>query len=153
MNKNVINCKKREFVPGRMLRATVKVVNETGVMVKMPGGRGSGGISLRCWGTGLERQKALATIRPGNEFDVVVRSYDQRTLTLSLVLVGYEKLTAPTKKFKKAVCSSAAFSRCVMHPRKPAYQPIESGTVFLWDTANLLGATGAENAAQTFKTM
>lgn len=50
MNKNVINCKKREFVPGRMLRATAKAVNETGVMVKMPGGRGSGVISSRCWG-------------------------------------------------------------------------------------------------------
>ena len=151
MNKNVRNCKHSEFVPGRMLRATVKVVNETGVMVKMPGGRGSGVISSRCWGEGLEREKALAAIRSGDEFDVVVCSYDQRTLTLSLVLAGCENLMAPTRKFKKAVRSHAASSPCETHPRKPAYQPIESGTVFLWDTANLLGATGAENAAQTFK--
>lgn len=50
MTKNVINCKEIEFVPGRSLRATVKVVNETGVMIKMPGGRGSGVILSRCWG-------------------------------------------------------------------------------------------------------
>ena len=147
MNKNIINCKHGEFIPGRTLRATVKTVNKTGVMVKMPGGRGSGVISSRCWGTGLERQKALAAIRPGDEFDVVVRHYDERTLTLSLVLAGCENLTAPTKTLKKDVCSPSA----EMHPHKPAYQPIASGTVFLWDTANLLGATGAENAAQTFK--
>ncbi len=153
MNKNVINCKKREFVPGRTLRATIKAVNETGVMVKMPGGRGSGVISSRCWGEGLVREKALAAIHSGDEFDVVVRSYDQRTLTLSLVLVGCESLMVPTKKPKKSICSPIDSSLCVMHPRKPAYQPIESGTVFLWDTANLLGATGAENAAQTFKTI
>ena len=151
MNKNVINCKHSEFVPGRTLRATVKTVNKTGVMVKMPGGRGSGVISSRCWGAGLEREKALAAIRSGDEFDVVVCSYDQRTLTLSLVLVGCKSLMVPTKKTKKSICSPTDSSLCAMHPRKPAYKPIESGTVFLWDTANLLGATGAENAAQTFK--
>ena len=153
MNKNIINCKHGEFIPGRTLRATVKTVNKTGVMVKTPGGRGSGVISARCWGDGLEREKALAAIRSGDEFDVVVRSYDQRTLTLSLVLVECESLMVPTKKPKKSICSPIDSSLCVMHPRKPAYQPIESGTVFLWDTANLLGATGAENAAQTFKTI
>ena len=151
MNKNIINCKHGEFIPGRTLRATVKTVNKTGVMVKTPGGRGSGVISARCWGDGLEREKALAAIRSGDEFDVVVCSYDQRTLTLSLVLVGCKSLMVPTKKTKKSICSPIDSSLCVMHPRKPAYQPIESGTVFLWDTANLLGATGAENAAQTFK--
>ena len=149
MNKNIINCKHSEFVPGRMLRATVKVVNETGVMVKMPGDRGSGVISSRCWGEGLEREKALAAIHSGDEFDVVVRRYDERNLMLSLVLVGCENLKVSTKELKKAVCSPVA----EIHLRKPAYQPIESGTVFLWDTANLLGATGAENAAQTFKTI
>lgn len=153
MNKNVIHCKHSEFVPGRTLRATVKTVNKTGVMVKTPGGRGSGVISARCWGEGLEREKALAAIRSGDEFDVVVCSYDQRTLTLSLVLVGCKSLMVPTKKTKKSICSPTDSSLCAMHPHKPAYQPINSGTVFLWDTANLLGATGAENAAQTFKTI
>lgn len=151
MNKNVINCKKSEFVPGRMLRATVKVVNETGVMVKMPGGRGSGVISSRCWGDGPERERALAAIHSGDEFDVIVRLYDQRTLTLSLVLVGCEHLMTLTNKPKKSACSATDSSSSTRHPRKSAYQPIAPGTVFLWDMANLLGATGAENAAQTFK--
>ena len=42
MKKNVINCRKHEFVPGRTLRATVKAVNMTGVLVMMPGGRAVG---------------------------------------------------------------------------------------------------------------
>ena len=104
MNKNVISCKENEFVPGRTLRATVKAVNKTGVMIKMPGGHGSGVISPRCWGTGIEREKALAEIRPGDEFDVVVCNYDARTMTMSLVLVGCEHLKPlPGKELKKMV--------------------------------------------------
>ena len=68
MNKNIINCKKGEFVPGRTLRATVKVVHEMGVEVKMPGGRGSGIISSRCWGTGIAREKER---RPFAELDIL----------------------------------------------------------------------------------
>ena len=150
MNKNVISCKENEFVPGRTLRATVKAVNKTGVMIKMPGGYGSGVISPRCWGTGIEREKALAEIRPGDEFDVVVCNYDARTMTMSLVLVGCEHLKPlPGKELKKRV-RHVAQPQSAVCPRKPSFTPIAAGTMLLWDASNLLGATGAENAARTF---
>ena len=150
MNKNIINCKHSEIMPGRMLRATVKVVNETGVMVKMPSGHGSGVISPRCWGTGIEREKALAEIRPGDEFDVVVCNYDARTMTMSLALVGCEHLKPlPGKELKKRV-RHVAQPQSAVCPRKPSFMPIAAGTMLLWDASNLLGATGGENAARTF---
>ena len=149
MDKNVVNCKKREFVPGRMLRATVKVVNETGVMIKMPGARGAGVISSRCWGAGVEREEALAAIRPGDEFNVVVCSYDARTMTLSLVLAGCERLMPPTGQ-KANVVRQIAPQQKVVGPRKPDFVPIAAGATFLWDAANLLGMAGVENAARTF---
>lgn len=146
--KNVINCKKSEFVPGRALRATAKAVNETGVVVKMPGGHGSGIISSRCWGNGPARAKALAAIRPGDEFDVTVRLYDARSGTLSLVLA--DCAVPPPKKVLKPACLKAALPPRVMRPRKPEYRPIAPGTMFLWDASNLLGVVGAENAVRTF---
>lgn len=150
MNKNVTNCKKSEFVPERTLRATVKAVNKTGVMVKMPCGRGAGVISSRCWGTGIEREDALAAIRPGDELDVIVRSYDARTMTLSLVLVGCEHLVASTKKESKKMVRQVARPQRAMYPCKPSFVPIAANTMLLWDASNLLGAAGAENAARTF---
>ena len=149
MKKNVIDCEKHEFVPGRSLRATVKDVNKTGVMVRMPGGRGSGIISSRCWGVGIERERALAAIRPGDEFDVIVRSYDARTLTLALVLVGCERLVSSRSHKPNAVGQDVAQHQEASH-RKPDFVPIAAGTTFLWDAANLLGMAGVENAARTF---
>lgn len=149
MLKNIANCNKREFVPGRTLQATVKVVNKTGVMVKMPGGRGSGVILSRCWGSGPEREKALAAIRPGEGLDVVVRSYDAHTLTLTLILVGCERLMPATGQKTNAVRQIATQQKVVGH-RKPAFAPIAAGATFLWDAANLLGMAGVENAARTF---
>lgn len=149
MNKNIINCKKGEFVPGRALRATVKVVHEMGVEVKMPGGRGSGIISSRCWGTGIAREKALAAIRPDDEFDVVVRSYDARTMTLSLVLAGCEHLVSSPLKTGKVV-HQIVRPKTAGCPRKQSFVPLAADTTFLWDASNLLGAVGAEDAAQTF---
>lgn len=149
MKKNVINCRKHEFVPGRTLRATVKTVNKTGVVVKMPAGRGSGTILSRCWGSGIERERAFAAIRPGDEFDVVVRSYDARAMTLALVLVGYEHLVPSTSHKPNAVGQDVAQHQEACH-RKPDFVPIAAGTTFLWDAANLLGKAGVENAARTF---
>ena len=148
MLKNIANCNKREFVSGRTLQATVKVVNKTGVMVKMPGGRGSGVILSRCWGSGPEREKALAAIRPGDVLDVVVRSYDAHTLTLTLILVGCERLMPATGQKTNAVRQIATQQKVVGH-RKPAFAPIAAGATFLWDAANLFGMAGVENAAQT----
>ncbi len=150
MNKNVINCKKSEFVPGQTLQATVKNVCATGVMVKMPDGHGSGVISPRCWGTGIERETALAAIRPGDKFDVTVRLYDARTSTLSLVLVGCESLEPLRKKVNKPAHQSVRPSQGAACPHKPNFVTIAAGTTFLWDASNLLGAVGAENAARTF---
>ena len=147
MKNNVLDCTVTDFRPGLALRATVKAVNETGVMVKMPGGRGSGVITPCCWGDGRARKKALAAIRPGDEFDVIVRLYDARTLTLSLVLAD-RAAPLPKKAWKSVRKADSPAS--AMHPRKPEFQPIAQGTVFLWDAANLLGAVGAENAVQTF---
>ena len=149
MKKNVIDCGKHEFVPGRTLIATAKDVNKTGVMVRMPGGRGSGIISSRCWGAGIERERALAAIRPGDEFDVIVRSYDARTMTLALVLVGYERLVSSRSHKPNAVGQDVAQHQEASH-RKPDFVPIAAGTTFLWDAANLLGMAGVENAARTF---
>ena len=153
MNKNVINCKKREFVPGQILRATVKGVNETGVMVKMPSGRGSGVISPRCWGSGVDREKALAAIRPGDEFDVVVRFFDAHTITLSLVLADCGQSTPSPSSESKPMRKGGLRSHGAICPGKPEFKPIASGTVLLWDASNLLGAIKAENAAQALETV
>ena len=147
--KNVINCKKSEFKPGRALRATAKAVNATGVVVKMPGGHGAGIISSRCWGNGPARAKALAAIRPGDEFDVTVRLYDARSGTLSLVLA--DCAVPPKKEAQQPARANAALPPRVMRPRKPEYRPIAPGTMFLWDASNLLGVVGAENAVRTFE--
>ena len=147
MKNNVLDCTVTDFRPGLALRATVKAVGKTGVMVEMPDGRGSGVITPRCWGDGMARKKALASIRPGDEFDVIVRLYDARTLTLSLVLAD-RAAPLPKKAWKSVRKADSPAS--AMHPRKPEFQPIAQGTVFLWDAANLLGAVGAENAVQTF---
>ena len=153
MNKNVINCKKGDFVPGMILRATVKGVCETGVMVKMPRGRGSGVISLRCWGAGVDREKALAAIRPGDEFDVVVRLFDARATTLSLVLADCGQFVPPPGNASKAMRQGALRPQGATCSRKPEFKPIEQGTVLLWDASNLLGAIKAENAAHTLETV
>ena len=152
-NKNIINCKYSEFVPGQTLRATVKIVCEMGVVVKMPGGRGSGIISSRCWGQGSERAKALAAIRPDDEFDVTVRCFDARTGTLSLFLADCKHLMPAPRKSDKSVRKDALPPQGATCPRKPEFKPIASGTVLLWDVSNLLGAIDVENAVQTLETV
>ena len=147
MKNNVLDCTANDFHRGRTLRATVKAVGKTGVMVEMPDGRGSGVITPRCWGDGIARKKALASIRPGDEFDVIVRLYDARALTLSLVLAD-RAAPLPKKDWKSVRKAEPPAS--ARYPHKPEFQPLAQGAVFLWDAANLLGAIGAENAAQTF---
>ncbi len=153
MNKNVIDCKHGEFVPGRTLRATVKTVRKEGVLIKMPGGKGSGVISPCCWGKGVEREKALAAIHPGDEFDVVVRHFDARTCTLSLVLAACKHLMRAPRKAGKTVRKDALPPQGVKFPRKPEFKPIASGATLLWDASNLLGAIEIENAVQTLETV
>lgn len=134
--------------------AVVKCVRAEGVYVDMPGGKGSGIISPRCWGKGAERAKALAKIAPGDKFEVVVRSYNQPTRTLSLVLAGCEKPMSTVEKTHKVARKERTVARPVFREpqravqRKPDFKPIAAGTVFLVDVANLLSETGVEHAAQ-----
>ena len=133
--------------PGQKFLVAVRAIRNEGVIVEMPNGRGSAIITPRCWGDGEARKNALVAIRPGDEFEVIVRSIDMRTRTLSLVLVGCEDLMHQTKKRYAASNAAANVSLSVCNSRKAAYQPIPEGTVFLWDVANLFGKIGPEDAA------
>lgn len=160
------------FAVGRTYRATVKSVRMNGVSVEMPGA-GAGTISTRCWGYGMERANALAKVRPGDEYDVSVRSYDPRTRSLSLVLCGFEDLPPNPKKQKPTlsptVCSWADLARYNRVPRqvaqdgndsrqkisrplgseKPIFKPIPKSSVLALDLANLLGALNADEYIPT----
>jgi len=133
--------------PGAKFLGTVRAVRREGVFVEAPGGYGSATISPRCWGDGKARMKALSAIRPGDEFEVVVRSIDIRTRSLSLVLAGYEDLMRQAKKATTMPKAAFNVTHYIYNSRKPDHQPILEGTVFLWDVANLFGKIGPEDAA------
>lgn len=161
--KNIAENYILNFVPGDRYRATVKSVRMNGVSVEMPG-TGSGTISTRCWGYGMERANALAKVRPGDEYDVSVRSYDPRTRSLSLVLCGFEDLPQNPNKLKPtlspSVCSWADLAQYKHAPKsvamnieeggqkssgslsseKPVFKPISKAALLEIDLANLLGA-------------
>lgn len=164
--KNIAENYTWNFVPGDMYRAMVKNVRMNGVSVEMPGS-GSGTISTRCWGYGIERANALAKIRPGDEYDVSVRSYDPRTKSLSLVLCGFEDLAPLVKKQKptktpvvKSWADLVQYKRSTVTPKqnwvneakkpiplsseKPVFKPIPKNSVLALDLANLLGALKAD---------
>lgn len=143
------------FKPGDAYRATVIAVRESGVNVRMPADKGSGMVSTRCWGAGAARAQALAKVKVGDELDVVVKSYDRSTMTLSLVLKGFERLlkpvakpaVRPAKKRRPVAAKMAVPVRSHDVARKPAYRPLAKGTTLLLDTANLIGKLGPEHAA------
>ena len=143
------------FKPSDAYRATVIAVRESGVNVRMPADKGSGVISTRCWGSGAARAQALAKVKVGDVFDVVVKSYDRNTKTLSLVLKGFENLlkpaakpaVRPAKKRRPEAAKIAVPVRSHDVARKPAYRPLAKGTTLLLDTANLIGKLGPEHAA------
>ena len=143
------------FKPGDAYRATVTAVRESGVNVRMPTDKGSGMVSTRCWGAGAARAQALAKIKVGDELDVIVKSYDRNTMTLSLVLKGFEQLlkpigksaVRPAKKRRSAAVEKLISVRSLDVVRKPAYRPLAKGTPLLLDTANLIGKLGPEHAA------
>lgn len=143
------------FKPGDAYRATVTAVRESGVNVRMPADKGSGMISTKCWGFGVAREQALAKIKAGDVFDVVVKSYDWNTMTLSLVLKGFEQLlkpvakpaVRPAKKRRPDAAKIAVPVRSYDVARKPTYRPLAKGTTLLLDTANLIGKLGPEHAA------
>ena len=119
---------------GKKFVATVKNVRAEGVYIEMPNG-GSGTISPRCWGVGTERVAALGKIKPGDELDVVVRSWDARTKTASLVLPGFEHLK-PTQKVKRAM-----WNKCMRGSLTPKskFMPIPIGSLIVFDLANVFG--------------
>lgn len=136
MTKNIMNCTTGEFVTGAQLRATVKNVCKTGIMVKMPRNQGSGVISPRCWGDVSTRNKAISAIRPEDQFEVIVRSFDPKTMTLSLILDNHLSLLPKKSEYKVLTAS-----------KKSKAKTLEPGTVLLWDVANLFGKLGVEHAA------
>jgi hypothetical protein len=145
--KKLVDTKMATIRPGQKFLAVVRAVRNEGVYVEMPDGRGSATITPRCWGDGEARMNALSSIRTGDEFEVVVRSIDIRTRTLSLVLVGCEDSIHQTKKANTMPNAAANVPHWTCKPHKPDFQPIPDGTVFLWDVANLFGKIGPGDAA------
>ena len=143
------------FKPGDAYCATVIAVRESGVNVRMPADKGSGMISTRCWGLGAARAQALAKVKVGDRLDVIVKSYDRSTMTLSLVVKGFEQLlkpvakpaVRPAKKRRPDAAKKPVPVRSHDIARKPAYRPLAKGTTLLLDTANLIGKLGPEHAA------
>lgn len=143
------------FKPGDAYRATVTAVRESGVNVRMPADKGSCMVSTRCWGSGAARAQALAKVKVGDRLDVIVKSYDRNTKTLSLVLKGFENLlkpaakpaVRPAKKRRPEAAKIAVPVRSHDIARKPSYHPLAKGTTLLLDTANLIGKLGPEHAA------
>ena len=124
----------KEFLPGQKLKVRVRKVRVEGVSVNLPNG-GTGTVSPRCWGDGAERKERLANIQPGDDLDVVVRSWDARTKTASLVLPGFEHLK-PAQKAKRAMwnkCMGGALAP------KPKFTPIPIGSLIVFDLANIFG--------------
>ena len=117
--------------PGDRFVATVRSARREGVIVSLPMG-GNGTVSPRCWGNGSERMGALSKINPGDPLEVVVRSWDPRTRTASLVLPGFEDLprlpkAKPDNQHRYTKASKAAF------------KPEPQGTTFVFDLANVIG--------------
>lgn len=144
------------FKRGERYLAKVKDVRREDVEVFMPDDMGCGLISVRCWGTGERRDAALAALSVGDTLEVVVRSYDSKTRSLSLVLPECEKSMSDLlkddgpapRKPKQAKCAkNNAHATGVRHARKPDYSLIQKGVTFLVDTSNLFGVIGPKQAA------
>lgn len=143
------------FKRGESYCATVTAVHEQGVNVQTPYGKGGAQISTKCWGDGVARAEALAALKPGDTLDVVVKAYDTRSRTISLVLANRTDLLgpAPVASYRK----QAKSHRVAQKPtpahtvpntaRKPDYKPLAKGTTLFVDTANLIGSIGPEHAA------
>lgn len=121
---------------GKQVRCAVKSVHKEGVAVnvELDGQIVNGTISPRCYGSGDERVMALAAITPGDIIHAVVRSYDARTKSCSLVLPGFEDLPRQQKKSKTGVTGGVA---TLMSVAKPSFKPEDPGTTFVFDLANI----------------
>ena len=132
--KTVESCDSRKVV-----KCMVKSVHKEGVAVSVELGDQivNGTISTRCYGVGEERMRALASIKPGDAIEAVVRSYDAHAKSCSLVLPGFEDLPRLPKRPKSPVDDKGLrFVKAV----KPMFKPEEAGTTFVFDFANVLAA-------------
>ena len=124
---------------GQQVVCTVKSVHAEGVAVTVPlnGQIVNGTISPRCYGSGDERVMALAAIAPGDVVQAVVRSYDPRVKSCSLVLPGCEDLPRLPKKAHSP--ANGREKKCV-RVAKPTFKPEAAGTTFVFDLANICSA-------------
>lgn len=143
---------KISYNTGSKFVATVKAVRSEGVYIKMHAG-GSGLISSKCWGSGMEMARALAMIKPGDKVPVVVKSYNRACRVLSLLLDGGlirldSHAPREAKGFRRFARRPVVVKKEAAHPAKAAYRPIPAGSTLLLDIANLLGAIGPADAAR-----
>lgn len=128
------------YKTGERFLATIKTIRPEGVYIEMPdGGGGSGTISPRCWGDGIGRREALTALRPGETLAVIVKKFHAPTRTLSLLLDNAD--------------GEAEVCRMSVSARKPEFEPVSKGTVFLWDLSNFLAIVGAAGAARKIETI
>lgn len=150
-----MNSKINRFNVGDKFEATIRAIRTEGVYIDMPGG-GSGIASPACWGSGEERAKALATIKPGDNVPVIVKSYNSANRSLSLLLDGGKlsldmRRARPAKLFRHVTRRTATAKKTAALPAKPVYKPIPYGSTLLIDCANLLSMIGPVDAARNLK--
>ena len=131
------------LVPGQVVEVVVKAAHFAGVavMASVGGCIVHGTISPRCYGAGRARMVALDAVKSGDVISAIVRSYDARTRSASLVLPGFKDLPRMSTKEKtstKMVNGSACATRHSRVP-KPQFVPEEKGCTFVFDMANVAG--------------
>ena len=150
-----MNSKINRFNVGDKFEATIRAIRTEGVYIDMPEG-GSGIVSPACWGSGEERAKLLATIKPGDMVPVIVKSYNSANRSLSLLLDGGNisldmRRARPAKPFRHVTRRTATAKKIASLPAKPVYKPIPYGSTLLIDCANLLSMIGPVDAARNLK--
>lgn len=132
-----------ELVPGQAVEVIVRSVHYDGVAVAtlVDGRVVYGTISPRCYGVGRARVTALADVKPGDRISAVVRSYDRRRESLSLVLPGFEDLLRVSERARDLRMSPFEFIRPSNRhrARKVQFVPEEKGCTFVFDMANVAG--------------
>ena len=139
MNPRIQNVGDQTLQPGQVVVGTVKFIRPEGIPVAVPAGNRvvNGTLSPRCFGHGAERVAAMAKINPGDKIEMVVRNFDSRTNSASLVLRGFENMPRLPKKMK--VRNPESVSSGVARQTKPQFVPEEKGCVFVFDLANVAG--------------
>ena len=127
---------------GKQVMCTVKSVHKEGVAVnvELNGKIVNGTISPRCYGSDEERAIALAAITPGDIIRAVVRSYDARTKSCSLVLPGFEDLPRLSKKSPSSITGEGASAMRVVKSE-------EAGCIAKETVGGALSGAGAAAAA------